>query len=318
MRTLFLTILSGLLFSVTSVFAHDILVVQSLQVKPFDEALRGFRSVCKTESISVVVSGSPGVDVSRTVREERPDLILAIGADALNRVKKIRDIPIIYSMVLNPEKIAGRGDNIAGVNMNLSPGKYLGLIEKLNLPNLRVCVLYDPAQTGSMLKNIRQTALAKGIEITAKEVHNPKEVPELLTRLKGTCNLFWMIPDPTVVTPETVEFLLLLAQQSRVPVITFAGKYVDEGALASLDIDSFDLGKQAGEMANKVLDGTRVSELPDSEARKAVLRINRKVAKKLGINLDALEVPIRQTEPWLYGSDEPHLKRSIPIASMLP
>jgi putative ABC transport system substrate-binding protein len=192
-------------------------------------------------------------------------------------------------MVLNPEKIAGRGKNIAGVNMNVSPGKYLSLMERLNLPNLRVCVLYDPAQTGNMVKNIRQTALAKGIDITAKEVHNPKEVPELLTRMKGAFNLFWMIPDPTVVTPETVEFLLLFTQQSGVPVVTFAGKYVDEGALISLDINSFDLGKQAGEMANKVLDGTRVSELPDSEARKAILRINRKVAQKLGISLKGIE-----------------------------
>jgi putative ABC transport system substrate-binding protein len=289
LRTLFLTILLGLIFSVRAGFAHDILVVQSLQVKPFDEALRGFRSTCKAESISVVVSGAPGVDISRTVREERPSLILAIGADALNRVKKIRDIPIIYSMVLNPEKIAGRGKNIAGVNMNVSPGKYLSLMERLNLPNLRICVLYDPAQTGNMVKNIRQTALAKGIDITAKEVHNPKEVPELLTRMKGTFNLFWMIPDPTVVTPETVEFLLLFTQQSGVPVVTFASKYVDEGALISLDINSFDLGKQAGEMANKVLDGTRVSELPDSEARKAILRINRKVAQKLGISLKGIE-----------------------------
>ncbi len=289
MRNLFLTILFGLLFPVTSVFAHDILVVQSLQVKPFDEALRGFRSVCKAESITVVVSGAPGVDVSRTVREGRPALILAIGADALNRVKKIRDIPIIYSMVLNAEKIAGRGNNIAGVNMSVSPGKYLGLMEKLNLQNLRVGILYDPAQTGNMLKNIRQTALAMGIELTAKEVHNPKEVPELLTRMKGAFNLFWMIPDPTVVTPETVEFLLLFTQQNGVPVVTFAGKYVDDGALLSLDINSFDLGKQAGEMANKVLDGTRVSELPDTEARKAVLRINRKVAQKLGISLKGIE-----------------------------
>jgi putative ABC transport system substrate-binding protein len=289
LRTLFLTILLALLFSVRAVFAGDILVVQSLQVKPFDEALRGFRSACKAESISVVVSGAPGVDVSRTVREARPSLILAIGTDALNRVKKIRDIPIIYSMVLNPDKIAGRGKNIAGVNMNVSPGKYLSLMERLNLPNLRVCVLYDPAQTGNMVKNIRQTALAKGIDITAKEVHNPKEVPELLTRMKGAFNLFWMIPDPTVVTPETVEFLLLFTQQSGVPVVTFAGKYVDEGALISLDINSFDLGKQAGEMANKILDGTRVSELPDSEARKAILRINRKVAQKLGISLKGIE-----------------------------
>ena len=291
MRTLFLTILLGLLFPVTSVFAHDILVVQSLRVKPFDEALRGFRSVCKAESITVVVSDAPGVDVSRRVREERPALILAIGADALNRVKKIRDIPIIYSMVLNPEKIAGRGDNIAGINMSASPGKYLGLMEKLNLPNLRVGILYDPAQTGNMLENIRQTAMAKGIEITAKEVHNPGEVPELLMRMEGTFNLFWMIPDPTVVTPETVEFLLLFTQQRGVPVVTFAGKYVDEGALFSLDINSYDLGKQAGELANRVLDGTRVSELPDTEVSKAVLRINRKVAQKLGINLVAIEAP---------------------------
>jgi ABC-type uncharacterized transport system substrate-binding protein len=42
-------------------------------------------------------------------------------------------------------------------------------------------------------------------------------------------------------------------------------------------------------MANKVLDGTRVSELPDTEARKAILRINRKVAKKLGISLKGIE-----------------------------
>jgi putative tryptophan/tyrosine transport system substrate-binding protein len=291
LRTLFLTILLGLLFSVRAVFASDILVVQSLQVKPFDEALRGFRSACRAESITVVVSGAPGVDISRTVREERPQIILAIGADALNRVKKIRDIPIIYSMVLNLEKVAGRGENIAGVNMNVSPGKYLSLMEKLNLPNLRVGVLYDPAQTGSLLENIRQTALAKGIEITAIEVHNPREVPELLTRMKGAFNLFWMIPDATVVTPETVEFLLLFTRQSGVPVVTFAGKYVDEGALFSLDINGFDLGKQAGEMANTVLDGTRASELPETEARMATLRINRKVAKELGINLDAIEAP---------------------------
>ncbi|HEX2769659.1 MAG TPA: ABC transporter substrate binding protein [Geobacteraceae bacterium] len=264
-------------------------------MKPFDEALRGFRSVCKADSKTVVVAGAEGVDVSRTIRDERPALILAIGADALQRLKKIRDIPIIYAMVLNPEKIAGRGDNIAGVNMNLSPGKYLGLMEKLNLPNLRVGILYDPAQTGNMLENIRQTALAKGIEITAKEVHNPKEVPELLMGMKGAFNLFWMIPDPTVVTPETVEFLLLFTLQSGVPVVTFAGKYVDEGALFSLDISSFDLGMQAGEMANMVLDGTRVSELPETEARKAILRINRKVAQKLGIKLDVI-APINQTE----------------------
>ena len=289
MRTLFLTSLISFLLSGATAFAGDILVLQGMRVKPFDDALRGFRSVCKAESKTVVVADAEGTDLVRMVREERPQLILAIGADALQRVKKIREVPIIYLMVLNPEKITTGGKNIAGVDMNIPPEKYLGLMESLNLPKLKVGIFYDPAKTGAFVKRIQQSARSRGIEIMAKEVRHPQDVPELLTQMKGFCNLFWMIPDATVVTPETVEFLLLFSQRTGTPVVTFAGKYVDTGALASLDIDGFDLGKQGGEMANRVLDGTRVSELPNAEARKAVLRVNRKVAKKLGISLKGIE-----------------------------
>ena len=258
-------------------------------MKPFDDALRGFRSACKADSKTVVVADAEGVDIVRMVREERPQLILAIGADALQRVKKIRDIPIIYLMVLNPEKITGGAKNIVGINMNIPPEKYLGLMERMNLPKLKVGLFYDPAKTGAFVKRIQQTARSRGIEIMAREVRHPQEVPVLLAEMKGSCNLFWMIPDATVVTPETVEFLLLFSQQNGTPVVTFAGKYVDSGALVSLDIDGVDLGKQGGEMANRILDGTRVSDIPATEARKAVLRVNRKVARKLGINLKGIE-----------------------------
>jgi putative ABC transport system substrate-binding protein len=257
-----------------------------VRVKPFDDALRGFKSVCKADAKTVVVSESEGIDVLRTVREERPELILAIGADALAKVKKIRDIPILYLMVLNPEKSIDGGKNVTGVNMNIPPAKYLALLEKLDLPRLRVGILYNPLKSGHAVKRILQAARSMGVEVTAREVHSPKEVPELLTRMKDSVTAFWMLPDPTVVTPETVEFLLLFSQQHGVPVVAFAGKYVEMGALLSLDIDSFDQGQQAGEMANKILNGAAVADLPTVDARKAVLKVNRKVGRKLGIDLD--------------------------------
>jgi putative ABC transport system substrate-binding protein len=237
----------------------------------------------------VLVAEAERTDLLRMVHEERPRLILAIGADALHKVKKFRNISIIYLMVLNPEKITGGGKNIIGVDMNIPPEKYLDLMERLNLPKLRVGIFYDPAKTGAFVKRIQQAAGTRGIGIMAREVRYPRDVPELLTELKGSCNLFWLIPDATVVTPETVEFLLRFSLQNGTPVVTFAGKYVDAGALASLDIDAFDLGKQGGEMANRILDGTRVSDIPYTEARKAVVKVNRKVAKKLGINLNGIE-----------------------------
>jgi putative tryptophan/tyrosine transport system substrate-binding protein len=289
LRTLFLTFLISLLLSAVNVFAGDVLVLQSLHVKPFDDALRGFRNVCKADTKTVVVSDAGVADMVRLVREERPRLIVAIGADALKSVKRIREIPVIYLMVLNPEKITGNARNFAGVDMSIPPEKYLSLMEGLHLPNMRVGILYDPEQSGDFLKKIQQTARAKGIEITAREVHKAKDVPEALSGMKGSFNLFWMLPDSTVVTPESFEFLLLFTQQNRTPVVTFASKYVDTGALASLDIDGLDLGKQAGEMANRVLDGERVSDIPRTEARKAVMKVNRKVATKLGINLAGIE-----------------------------
>jgi len=289
LRTLFLTFLISLLFTAVNAFASDVLVLQSLRVKPFDDALRGFRSLCKGDTKTVMLDEAAGADMVRLVREERPRLILAIGAEALKSVKRIREIPVIYLMVLNPEKITGNARNFAGVDMNIPPEKYLSLMESLHLPKMRVGILYDPEQSGGFVKKIQQTARAKGIEITAREVRNAKEVPEALTGMKGSFNLFWMLPDSTVVNPEAFEFLLLFTQQNRTPVVTFAGKYVDTGALASLDIDGFDLGKQAGEMANRVLDGARVSDIPSAEARKAVMKLNRKVASKLGISLAGLE-----------------------------
>ncbi len=290
MRTLTITILLGLLFATgTTVFASDVLVIQSLRVKPFDEALRGFRSVCRADAKTVVISEVEGMDIIKTVREERPKVILAIGADALQKVKKIRDVPIIQLMVLNPEKIAGYGRNIIGVDMNIPPEKYLGLMEQMNLPRLRVGLLYDPARSGEFVRRIQQKARSRGIEIEAREVRYPREVPGLLAGMKGSINVFWMLPDPTVVTSETVEYLLRFTQQNRVPVVTFAGKYVDEGALVSLDIDGVDLGRQGGEIANRILDGVRPSDFHYNEARKAVLRVNRKVAQRLGINLRGVE-----------------------------
>lgn len=173
--------------------------------------------------------------------------------------------------------------------MTIPPERYLRLMEKLDLTELKVGVFYDPAKSGTFVRRVQQAAKSMDIEITAREVHHSKEVPELLTRMKGSYNILWMVPDSTVVTPETVEYMLLFTLQNRMPVVTFAGKYVDTGALFSLDIYGYDMGKQAGEMANKVLGGTDISDIPDAEARKAVMKINRKVAQKLGINIKGIE-----------------------------
>lgn len=229
MRVLFATMLCSFIFFGTPVFAHEILVIQSFKAGPFDEALRGFKAACRSETKTVMVSDGERFDIGKTVREEKPEIILAIGASALKQAIKIRNTPIIYLLVLNPEKMVIGRENVTGVHMVIPPDKYLDLMEKLNLPGLKVGILYDPAHSDILMKRIMQTAGSRGIEITAKEVRNPKDVPEMLQRMKGSFNTFWMLPDPSVVTPDTVDYLLLFTQQFGVPIVTFAGKYLELG-----------------------------------------------------------------------------------------
>jgi putative ABC transport system substrate-binding protein len=97
---------------------------------------------------------------------------------------------------------------------------------------------------------------------------------------------FWMIPDLTVYSPETIEFLLLFFLENQKPIISFSEKYVEMGALMSISIDPFDIGNQAGEMAKAILSHEEKQEVQLIDARKAVIVINLKIAKKLRITID--------------------------------
>ena len=53
----------------------------------------------------------------------------------------------------------------------------------------------------------------------------------------------------------------------------------------SMDIDAFDMGRQAGEMAEAILAGEDVKNLLPAYAAKAVVSTNVMIARKLGIHL---------------------------------
>ena len=83
-----------------------------------------------------------------------------------------------------------------------------------------------------------------------------------------------------------VELFLLLSLEDRIPILTFSEKYVELGALISIGIDAFDIGRQAAEMANSILSGRNGGGMKPVDAQKAVLSVNLKIARKLGIRID--------------------------------
>ena len=99
--------------------------------------------------------------------------------------------------------------------------------------------------------------------------------------MKGKIDVFWMLPDLTVITPETIEFMLLFSLENKIPVFAFSEKYVELGAFMSIGVDAFDIGIQAGEMAEKILSGGDLTNARHVDARKAVISINLKGSKEI-------------------------------------
>lgn len=266
--------------------AQKVIVLQSLRVGPYEEAVRGVRISVDGNVKKLVLSDLEGVDVTKAIREERPDIIVAIGTEAMNRVRRIKDTPIVHLMVFDPQGTLTAGENITGIGMHVGPERQLASAQKI-IPRLkRVGTLYNPARSGPLFRKTQATARSLGIDLVASEVRSSRDVMNLMEHMNGDIEAFLMLPDATVVTSDTVEHLLLFSLNNRIPIITFSDKYVEMGALMALDIDPYDLGKQAGEIVRKILSGTSPANIPHSDPRSAAITINSKIARKLGLSLN--------------------------------
>lgn len=265
---------------------QKIVAVQSIRVKPYEEAIKAFKNVCRCRIQRLVVSELEGVDVVREIRRIRPDMVLAIGRDALSMVRKIKSVPVVYLMVLNPQTILSGEENITGVSMNISPDKQLRALLDAVPQTKRIGIVYDPDRTGTFVKDARNAAVRMGVTLIAREVHSPKDAPSSIMDMRKEIDVFWMLPDITVITPETVEFLLLFSLQNNIPLLTFSEKYLEMGAFMSTGIDPVDMGVQAAEMANRILQGKHTKPEQQVHARRMVVSTNLMIAGKLGIHVN--------------------------------
>jgi len=282
-----LIILAGLILSPNlSQAGQKILAVQSIRVAPYEEALQGFQSACNADVEKLVLAEMQEGDIAKEVRKAHPDVILAVGMGALQKLKEIQDIPIVYLMVLNPESVLPSHANITGVSMNIPPEKQLATLLEVIPKVKKVGLVYDPEKSVVLGRKALEAAQKNGVSLITKEVHQATESLSAIKSLQRDIDVFWMVPDATVFPPEIIEFVLLSSLENRIPILTFAEKYVEMGAFMSIGIDAHDIGHQAAEMVQKIASGIRISQIQPIDARKAVVTINLKVAKKLGITVN--------------------------------
>ncbi|VAX21878.1 hypothetical protein MNBD_NITROSPINAE01-423 [hydrothermal vent metagenome] len=272
--------------------AKRALAIKSLDIHPYQEAVQGFMSTvnCVVEE-TVYMKGAGGEHIVFRLKKGGVDLIFTLGVNALNLVlDKFHNIPVVYSFVLNPgstKKILSQDarTNMTGISMVIPPEMQFRAILQAAPSVKRVGVVYDPTKTIRLIVEARKSAKKLGLTLVEKRISKKKDAIEAISGMRGEVDAIWMAADTTAITPESIKYMLLYSFRTGIPLIGISDKYVKNGALIALSFDSEDIGKQAGEIASRVLDGEDVASILPAKPRKLKLSINVNTAKKLGLNI---------------------------------
>lgn len=272
--------LTCLPISAISAGTRKIVVVKSADLKPYQDVVLGLRDGCGCDVREVKLNVE---EDKKNILGSHPDAIVAIGTAAFKKVITITDIPVIYTMVMPSETTPPLNTNISGVSIDISPETYISTMNSLFTKAKRIGLIYDPRNTKEFVGNAIKAASASRIELVTKQVNDPSQVPAALNEMQQKIDILWLIPDPTVVTNEIVDYMFRFSFQNDIPIFTFSKKYIEMGAIASLDIEPYDMGEQAASIVNRVL--ARKSAGSNVYARKSHLTVNQKMATKLGFTI---------------------------------
>lgn len=283
-------------------FAVEISIITSRDLPIYEQAYEGFKHIYKGEARRYDLQGDlrESEKVVGKIMEQPPDLIVAIGLLAATVAKdNFRKIPIVFCIVVDPERFSLTGENITGVTLSVPVSETLSQIRNL-FPDVRTMgVLYDPRKSRFIVEEAYNLEKILGFSMISQKVSSESDLPDAIRPVLLKSDLLWIIPDSTIITPDSIDYILLNSFEEQIPVITFSEDLVKKGALAALSPDYVSIGEQAGRLALSILSGKSPGSLSIQPADKTRLIINQKIAKKLGLSLNTDAVDM-DTEVILY------------------
>lgn len=277
----------------TVLASREIIIIKSSDIIPYQKAVDGFKKDFPQGTYREYVIDEDVKDKGKLVLtnavERGGDLILAVGPEAafLAGTASI-SIPVIFTMVSNPEKLFPEGVAAhRGVSLNLPISLQLEQIQSTFVGRKKVGVLYTPEHNQKTLALMTQLASTVGLSVSGMPITSQKEIPELLEASLSGIDVLLLIPDRTIGTEKILKYLIKSMLLKKIPVVGFNEWFAENGAMLSFALDYEEIGKQTAEYARRLLDGKIPPGAFIQEPSRIRTIINLKVAQKLSVEISA-------------------------------
>ena len=223
----------------------------------------------------------------------RADVIAANGTAVAALKKATSVIPIVFTIANDPvgtglvASLARPGGNVTGMTLLTTDlaGKRLDLLRDF-IPQLRRLAIManaDYSAAESEIGDVQAAARTLGIEVTPFEIRRAEDIAPAFEALKSQADALYVVQDALVAANR--PSFITLALGARMPTSFVTREFPQAGALMSYGPNVPDMFRRSAEMVDKILRGTKPSDIPVEQPTKFELAINLKTAKLLGLSV---------------------------------
>ena len=268
------------------------------RIDAFRQGLRDLGWV-EGQNITIEYRSDPQQDQLPSLAAElarlKVDVIVTPGASAALAARQATNtIPIV--MASNPDPVeldlvasfARPSGNVTGLfNLNAEVGgKRLELLKETVPKISRVAALRHGSGEGSrqQMREIEVAARALTLQLQSLEARGANDYENAFSAMiRERANALIILANPQFTIDRAR--LVNLAAEHRLPAIYADRAYVESGGLMSYGPDRSDLYRRAAVFVDKILKGTKPSDLPVEQPIKFEFIINLKAAKQIGLTI---------------------------------
>ena len=257
-----------------------------------NEIEKGIKDGLKDKNIKIEVKSANGeiatADlIAKSFKMSNMSAVIGIGTLPSQALKSENtDTPVIFSCVTDPVSANLKGDNITGICDRLDTTyDELKLLKKAFPKVKNIGIIYSTSELNSLahIKDIETSAKKLNLNVIKLGVTNSSEIPQVTANLLNKADTIYVPIDNLVVA--NISYLITKANEKRKPLIASDSSSVKLGALFSIGLDYYELGKQTANILLEVLNGKKPSDIPVQMAKNTRLFVNKETEKLLNVKI---------------------------------
>lgn len=239
-------------------------------------------------------NGALAAQIASKYVGQEPDVVVGVGTlSAQSFMKYVADerVTLVFSSVTDPVVAhlitqAGRSEkNVTGVSNFVSLEPQLDLIKRINPNCVSIGVLYNPAELNSIaiIDKLEKLVPLFGFSLKTQAVTKTADVAQAAVKLAFGVDALFISNDNTALS--SIQTIVQAANDAKIPLYVSDTDSVDQGALAAIGPNQFEIGFQTGLLIAKILRGEKPLSLPVEGPRATDLVVNTTALTRLNLTL---------------------------------